>query len=370
MAVTAIAISFLVMIIAVAVSSGFRTEIRKGISSLTGDVLLTNAYFNYTSDTDPVRTDLSYLPAIEQTRGVAGVTPVIYRAGIVKSGEQIEGVLFKGTPSDTASMGARIPEKLAKSLSLKEGDSFVSYFIGEKTKARRFTVTEVCGSMVETDGYMTVYVSDSDLRRLNGWDEHEASMIEVTLDESCRDRSAMREMAQKIGAISSMSAREDEDVLVSTAASDKFSQIFDWLDLIDFNVVAILLLMTVVAGFNMISGLLILLFRNISTIGTLKSLGMTDRAIGGVFMRVSARIVGKGLLIGNVLALAFCLIQGTTHLLKLNPENYFVPFVPVNINVGAVLLADIAAAAAIMLLLLIPCLFISKIDPSETVKTE
>ena len=128
--------------------------------------------------------------------------------------------------------------------------------------------------------------------------------------------------------------------------------------------------MTAVAGFNMISGLLILLFRNISTIGTLKSLGMTDRSIAGVFLRTAARTVGLGMLAGNAAALLFCALQAATKFLKLNPENYFVSFVPVHVNIPGILLADAAAFAVIMLLLLIPSLFISKVDPSVTVKTE
>jgi lipoprotein-releasing system permease protein len=126
--------------------------------------------------------------------------------------------------------------------------------------------------------------------------------------------------------------------------------------------------MTVVAGFNMISGLLIMLFEHISTIGLLKSMGMTDRSIAKVFLASSAVLVGKGMLIGNLLAILFCIIQGTTHILKLNPENYYVSFVPVNMNLGAILIADVASFAVIMLLLLIPCVFISKVDPAETVR--
>jgi len=135
-------------------------------------------------------------------------------------------------------------------------------------------------------------------------------------------------------------------------------------------VVAILLLMIVVAGFNMISGLLIMLFRNISTIGTLKAVGMTNRGVAEVFLRVAARIVLKGMLIGNALALGFCLLQGSTHLLKLNPENYYVSFVPVSINLPYIIVADVLAFVVIMLLLLIPCLFIAKVDPAETVRVK
>ena len=167
-----------------------------------------------------------------------------------------------------------------------------------------------------------------------------------------------------------MSARDDEDPLRAVAATERFAQLFDWLDLIDFNVYAILLLMTVVAGFNMVSGLLILLFRHVSTIGTLKTLGMKDRSIAGVFLRVGARTVAIGMAAGNAAALLFCLVQGTTHVLKLNPENYFVSFVPVHVDLPGILAADAAAFAGILLLLLIPTLFISKVDPARTVKAE
>ena len=145
---------------------------------------------------------------------------------------------------------------------------------------------------------------------------------------------------------------------------------FDWLDVIEFNVFFILMLMTVVAGFNMISSLLILLFENISTIGLLKSLGMTDRSISKVFLTSSASLVLKGMFWGNLVAVLFCMVQGTTHLLKLDPENYFVSYVPVNLDLGSVLTADLIAFAVIMLLLLIPCMFISRVDPAETVRVK
>ena len=130
----------------------------------------------------------------------------------------------------------------------------------------------------------------------------------------------------------------------------------------------ILILMTIVAGFNMISGLLIMLFENISTIGLLKSLGMTDRSISKVFLSCSAVLVLKGMAIGNIVALLFCVIQNTTHVLRLDPENYFVSYVPVSPDLGMILTADLITFVAIMLLLLIPCLFISKVDPAETVR--
>lgn len=193
-------------------------------------------------------------------------------------------------------------------------------------------------------------------------------MLEVVLKPEYRTEKGMKESASEIGFIMNAYEQEEDDTMIATSALSKYPQLFSWLSLIDFNVFFILLLMTIVAGFNMISGLLIMLFENISTIGLLKSLGMTDMSISKVFLSSSAVLVFKGMAAGNVLAILFCLIQGTTHLLRLDPENYFVSYVPVHLDLGAVLAADAAAFVVIMLLLLLPSLFISKVDPAQTVR--
>ena len=368
----AIAISFLVIIIAVAVSAGFRKEIRKGVSEVTGEVILSAAGLDCYGEDTPVSVTQSYLGAIEAVPGVRCITPAVYRAGIVRAeGGDIHGVLLKGTErEDSVKLGVSIPSRLSSLLSLEVGDEMLTYFVGEKVKARKFTVTDIYDSILDSDETLVVKAGIDDLRRLNGWAENQASTLEVSLDPRISSSEAIREKARHIGAIAAGSATLEDDLLVAVASVDKYPQLFDWLGLIDFNVAAILLLMTVVAGFNMISGLLILLFRNISTIGVLKALGMNDKGIARVFLRVSGRSVLLGIAAGNAAGLLFCLVQGCTHLIRLNPENYFVSFVPVSVNALSVLAADAAAFAGIMLLLLIPCLFISKIDPSRTVKTE
>ena len=128
--------------------------------------------------------------------------------------------------------------------------------------------------------------------------------------------------------------------------------------------------MTVVAGFNMVSGLLIMLLRNISTVGTLKTLGMDNRSIGRLFVRIGARAVLKGMLIGNAAALLFCLLQGTTHLIPLDPANYFVSWVPVRVHLLWILGADAVAFLGILLLLWIPSRVIARVDPARTVKAD
>lgn len=371
-----IAISFLVMIIAVAVSSGFRNEIRGGISSVSGDIQLQPLNMNLLDSASPVEKDASYIPHIRQMEGVSEVIPVIYRAGIVKNGTDIHGILVKGLPdgflpfekSDSVQLAVAIPSRLAEQAGIGEGDRMLTYFVGDKVRARQFNVVSVYDAMVETEAGLIVYASLADLQRLNGWNEGQVSAIEIMLDEDSREEDRISELTEEAGYIAYAYTAEDETTVVASSSVSRYPQIFDWLNLLDFNVLFILLLMTVVAGFNMISGLLIMLFENISTIGLLKTLGMTDRSIAKVFLSSSAVLMIKGMAIGNALAIIFCVVQSSTHILKLNPENYFVSFVPVHLDLGLILTADMVSFAVIMLLLLIPCLFISKVDPADTVR--
>lgn len=373
-AMVSIAVSFLVMIIAVSVSSGFRREIRSGLSSISGDVRLVPPTMNVLDADYPIDCSPAYLPYVENVNGVDHIVPVAYRAGIVKHGENIHGVIFKGVPKDRASLpdsvalAVSIPSRLAEMTGLAPGDRMLTYFVGEDVKARQFNVAAVHESMVQADDRLVVYASLGDIQRVNGWSEDQVSSMEIILDKDNASAGSIEDTADEIGTLVNLYSSDEEASVIAVSSVSSYPQLFDWLNLIDFNVLFILVLMTIVAGFNMISGLLIMLFENISTIGLLKSLGMTDRSIAKVFLSSSAVLVLKGMAAGNVLAVLFCIIQGTTHLLRLDPENYFVSFVPVNLDFGMIICADVISFVVIMLLLLIPSLFISKVDPAETVR--
>jgi lipoprotein-releasing system permease protein len=376
MAAIAIAVSFFIIIVAVAVSAGFRNVIRDGVAAMTGDVRI-QPYVSGTGE-DPVSMP-AQLPSQEKLLalpGVVGIEPVAVRAGIVKNGDIIHGVVVKGIPGqagndvmagpDRPSLSVSIPHRLSEITGLGIGDDMVTYFVGEKVRVRKFHITAIHRDLVEVDDNLLVYANLADIQRLNGWDEGQVSCLDVTLNE----QASRKELAGAIGHILATSGHEQEDGLYVTSSEDSYQQIFDWLTLLDFNVLVILVLMTVVAGFNMVSGLLIMLLRNIPTIGTLKTLGMSDGAIGRLFIRIGARAVLKGMLIGNALALLFCLVQGTTHLIPLDPANYFVSWVPVHINLLWVILADAAAFAGILALLWLPSRVVASIDPAKTVKAD
>lgn len=368
-AMICIAVSFLVMIIAVSVSSGFRHAIRSGLSDISGDIRITPPTLSVLDESLPIEADAAYRPYIEEVEGVSEIRPVVYKAGIVKSGDNIQGVLFKGMENDdTVSLAVSVPKRLAEIAGLQTGDRMLTYFVGESVKARQFTVTSVYDALVEADDKLVVYADISDLQRVNGWSASEVSCLEILLEDDMRNESDIESANDRIGTLINAYSSDDEESVIASSSVSSYPQLFDWLSLIDFNVLLILILMTIVAGFNMISGLLIMLFENISTIGLLKSLGMTDRAISKVFLSSSAILVAKGMLAGNALAIFFCIIQNTTKVLRLNPENYFVSFVPVKMDFGMILTADVLAFVLIMLLLLIPCIFISKVDPADTVR--
>ena len=364
-----IAISYIIMIVAVAVSSGFRSQVRDALSQMGGDVQLCPANQNFLDEAQPINSNPPYMEQLKQIKSVESVSPAVYRAGIMKVEENIYGVIFKGVESgDTSSLAVSIPRSLAQTANLNEGDKALTYFVGEKVKARNFKIVSIYDPIVETDGTMIVYANIDDLRRLNGWREDEASMLEINLKSQYKDEQQIEEATQEIGFVAySYSDGDGSDVFASSVSS-RYPQLFDWLNLLDFNVLFVLVLMMIVAGFNMISGLLITLFENISTIGVFKAMGMTDKSISKVFLSSSAALVLKGMLIGNAVALLLCLIQGQYHILKLDPKNYFVSFVPVDLDIFTVLTVNAVSFVVIMLLLLIPCAFISKVDPADTVR--
>lgn len=361
---TAVALSFFIMIVAGSISGGYRTEIRSAISGYSGDILLGVPGSDYISGGDKALFTPGLCDSLTAIPKVSSVRGAIWRGGIVKGAESIQGVLLKAEDGNgLEDLGARIPSDLSRKMGIGEGDDMTVYFVGEKLKVRKFRVEEVYESIVTSTDYPLVHVSADALRRLAGWGTDGYSALQVFLDGSCSDPSDISEEA--FGVKAATAGRYSV-----TSIAQKYPELFSWLDLIDFNVKVILLLMTLVAGFNMISGLLIILLRNISLIGTLKSLGMKDNAIAGVFLRLASRLTLEGMAAGNALALLFCLIQKYTHFLKLDPANYFLSYVPISIDIPTILLTDATAYAVIMLLMWLPSKFISSVDPAITVREQ
>ena len=244
-ALIAIAISFVVMISAVAISSGFRHELRKGIAEISGDIQLTTADLNLINADDPLHIRPSFLDSLQQFSCICDVQPVIYRPGIVKSGENIQGLLIKAADNDLDSLCVSVPVRLAKMLELEVGDKMLTYFVGEKTKARNFKVGEIYDGILADEENLVVFARKEDLQRVNGWKENECSAIELMAPSERGDQKKLQNTTDAIADLLVNSEGETSN-LIAHSSRQRFPQLFAWMDLIDNNVLLVLILMTIV----------------------------------------------------------------------------------------------------------------------------
>ncbi len=381
-----VCLSIAVMIIAVAVVAGFKSEIRGRVAGFMGSLMLVQPGQSPINEHYPFSENLSYADPIRNVPGVTSVSGVAWRSGLIKTEDNIDGLYFKGVdslydfsffegclvagsiPSYTGriSNDVMLSRTTAEKLGFSVGDDVTVYFVGDEMKVRRF---KLCGiydaGFEEIDTRMAV-ADRRQVQRLNGWDSDQVSSLEIRTK---RDADLDR-IGREVDELVIEQALEDDTVLFTLDIRKLYGHLFDWLNLLDLNVLMILILMVLVAGFNMISAILIILFEQISTIGLLKSLGMTSREVSHVFMLRAGGIVGKGLLWGNVLGIGICLLQQFTHLMKLDPANYFVSFVPIRLNIVSLVLLNVIAAILILAIVSLSSRFISRVSPDRTMRVE
>ena len=169
-----------------------------------------------------------------------------------------------------------------------------------------------------------------------------------------------------------MSSYKDRfgNALYTRSIKDINPMIFNWLELLNMNVWVIIILMLIVSGFTMISGLLIIILERTNMIGILKSIGARDFSIRKVFLYLSAFLIGKGMLWGNIIALVFCIIQHQFNILKLDPSTYYLSAVPVDLNVIYIILLNIGTLLVSLLMMIGPSYLVARITPSKSIKFE
>ena len=381
-----VCLSVAVMIIAIAVVAGFKAEIRNRATGAMGSVMLVQPGQAPVNELYPFSENLSYRGKLAAEPSVRSVSGVAWRSGLLKTDEHIDGLYFKGVDSlydfsffasclvdgslpdyhGRTSNDVLLSRTTASKLGFSVGDDVVVYFIGDEVKVRKF---RLCGiydaGLEEIDTKMGV-ADRRQVQRLNGWASDEVSSIEIRTDPDA----SVTGMNDRVQEIVYTSMQESDRALFVTNVKKLYGHLFDWLSLLDLNVLMILVLMVVVAGFNMISAILIILFEKISTIGLLKALGMTSREVTRVFLLRAGALVGKGMLWGNVVGIGLCLIQRYTHVIKLDPANYFVNAVPIRLSVGQILLLDIVAAIVMMAIISLSALFVSRVSPDRTMRVE
>jgi lipoprotein-releasing system permease protein len=386
-ATVSVAVGVAVMIVAVAVVTGFKNEISNKAVGFNGHLTLTNYDFNQSFETTPIRTEDAFIPSILAIDGVTHAQIYATKGGIIKTADAIQGAMLKGispdfdwtffrsslvagdifTVSDTAVTNAVVLSKrLAALLEMEAGDAFEMYFIQEPPRVRKFTIAGLYDAQLEELDKVVILCDIAHIRRLNGWDANQITGVEIFI----KDLSRMDAVAGQVNDLAAYHITGDGARLRVRTVQDYFSNLFDWLSLLDLNVVIILTLMIIVAGFNMISGLLILLFEKISMIGLLKALGMQNADVQKVFLYRAAFILARGLLWGNVAGIGLCLLQQVFGIVTLDPDNYFVSVAPVELNFLYILAITVFAFAGIMLMLALPVLFITRVSPEKTMRAE
>lgn len=383
-ACASVAISILVMFMAMVISDGFKREIKETSVGFSGEVFLLSPGQDITNQLYPISGRPSYIDKIHSLKGIESVNDVAYTSGMLKSEESVQGIMFKGVDSTysldffekylvegtlpdfsgkSASNQILISERLASLMNYKCGDKITAYFVGESVRVRRFTISGLYNVRLDEMDKTLAIVDIRQTRRLNGWESDQVSNIEIKLAAGANADKICREIEEII-----LDRPWDDDSVIASQIRYIYPHIFDWLDLLNMNVLIILILMIVVAGFNMISGLLIILFEKTSMIGLLKALGMKTRDICRVFIYRGSFIVIKGMVIGNVIAIILSILQGVFHIIPLDPANYFVDHVPVYVNVPKIVILNVASFALMILIMIIPSFFIARVQPEKTIK--
>lgn len=386
-AMTGIAMGLAVMLIAVAVVIGFKSEVRNKVIGFGSHIQISNFDAVRSYETHPVVVNDSMMAVLGADPEVKHVQRYSTKPGIIKTEEAFQGMVLKGVGpefdadffrshlvegeipefSDSVSTNRVVVSKaIADKLKLKVGDKIYTYYIQDDVRARRLTVSGIYQTNFSEYDNLFLLTDLYTVNRLNNWKAGQVSGAELQV----RDYDKLEETAYRIA----VDTDNKKDAAGGTYYVQNIvqmnPQLFAWLDLLDLNVWVILILMIGVAGFTMISGLLIIIIERTQMIGILKALGATNLTIRKVFLWFSVFLIGRGMLWGNAIGIAFCLLQSHFHLFKLNPETYYVDTVPVSVNVWIILLINAGTLLASVLMLLGPSYLITKINPASSMRYE
>lgn len=384
-AVGGIAIGLAVMILAVSIVTGFKKEISGKVIGFGAHIQIVNYDNNTSYETLPITQNQDWVGKISGMKGIESINKFIVKAGILKTEDYLHGVVFKGIDRDfnwkffnqymvegdtlvitdsAKSNNVVISQYIANALKLKKGDSFAAYFIQDPPRMRKFTVAGIYNTQLEDLDKLFVFVDIKHLRKLNDWEDDQITGFEIHVD----DFSKITEYEKNINRIVGNNFSPDGSMLKVRNISEEYPGIFDWLSLLDINVWVILILMVSVAGFNMVSGLLVIILERVNMIGILKSMGAANFQIEKVFIYISGFLIGKGLIIGNIVGIGLCLIQMFTGVITLDPESYYVATVPVNLNVLHILILNAGTMVVTVLMMILPSLIISRISPADSIR--
>ena len=383
-----VAIGLAVMIISVSVVLGFKHSIRDKVIGFGSDITVADFLTLQGSEQYPIQINDSLIRALKSTPGIKHVQRYAYTQGILKTNDDFLGVLLKGVGpefdstfihsnmiegtlpkfSDSESHQKIVISKtIADKLNLKVGQRLFAYFINKQgVRTRKFTITGIYATNMKQFDSQICFTDLYTINKLNGWEPDQYSGAELQVNDFSQLNLVTMRILNKV--------KNTVDHYGETYSAENITemnpQIFSWLDLMDMNVWIILALMTAVAGVTMISGLLIIILEHTQMIGILKALGSRNRQIRHIFLWFSTFIIGKGLLLGNIIGLGCILLQKWLGLITLDPQTDYVSVVPVEINIPLIIALNLATLLICIIVLIAPSYLISHIHPAKSMYYE
>ena len=381
-AISAIAIGMIMMIVSVATGIGLQQKIREKISAFNGHIIITN-YDNNQSEATlvPLSKNQKFYPKFRSVPEVSHIQAVASKAGIIRTADAFEGIVFKGVGTDYRwdnikeyLVSGRLPnlvdalnsevlisQYLANRLRLKVGDGFNTFFMKEGQNKlpniRRFKIVGIFNSGFQEFDATYILGDIRHMQRINKWKANQVGAFEVFVNDFSEIETVGNEVYEHTAS-----------TLDSKTIVEKYGYIFEWLQLFDFNIVVILIVMIMVATINMVVALLVLILERTQMIGILKAIGASNWSVRKMFLYNASYLIFRGLFWGNLIGISILLIQKYFGVIELNPENYYVNQAPVYINIFYILLLNLLTVGVCLLVLLIPSYIITKITPVRAIR--
>lgn len=379
--VVSVALGLIVMIISIAIVTGFQKQIRDKVVGFGSHMLITNFEVNSSYEPSPININQPFYPFLDTIEGISHIQVFATKAGIIKTEDQIEGVILKGIGSDydwsylenkivegkipnikeaSYSNDVVISKSIASRLRLTEGDPLRMYFIipdEMQPRGRKFNISGIYETGLEEFDKLFVIGDIYHIRKLNKWNDQDVGGFEVIID----DFDKIDQMGELVYGFIGYNFN-------SKTIKQLYPQIFEWLSLQDMNVIVIIALMILISGITMISTLLIIILEKTNMIGLLKAFGSKNKSIRRIFIYNAIYIIGKGLIWGNVIAIGLCLFQLKTGIFKLNQESYYITEIPINLQLSHLLIINIGTLLVCTLILIIPTYIITRISPLKAIR--
>lgn len=370
------------MILSVATGIGLQQKIRQKISAFNGHIIISNYDDNQSlGSVTPISTHQDFYPQFKTVDGISHIQAVASKAGIIRTATAFEGIIFKGVGKDyqwdnikeylvsgklpdlshALNTEVLISQYLANRLKLKIGDRFNTFFMKEDSRQlpnlRVFVVSGIYNSGFQEFDSAYIIGDIRHLQRINKWNPDQVGAFEVFVDDFDEIKTKGQEVYD-----------QTSSTLDTRTIVEKFYYIFEWLQLFDFNIIVILVVMIVVATINMVVALLVLILERTQMIGILKALGANNWTVRKVFLYNAFYLILRGLLWGNLIGIGLILLQQYFGIIKLNPENYYVNEAPVYLNWMYILALNVGTVAICLIVLLIPSYIITKISPVKAIR--